>query len=135
VNGPVIDEVRRRAEVILGRLGPPAAGLGVLDVGWPPDLPPVPADGDTTWRTEVAVALGTGGVRSATAFYPLVVPEAEALAELASQIQDFAVEATWGEPLPPCPGHPHPLSAHVVDGVAVWECPRDADHHREPILP
>jgi hypothetical protein len=54
----------------------------------------------------------------------------EQVADLADQIQEWAVEelcaigqsATW----PECPEHPasHPLSPRVLDGVAVWQCPR-----------
>jgi hypothetical protein len=56
-------------------------------------------------------------------------PPAERLAWLADQVQDWEVEelaaagrpATW----PECPQHPgtHPLSAVVLDDVAVWQCP------------
>jgi hypothetical protein len=55
---------------------------------------------------------------------------AERVADLADQIQEWAVEelcaigqpATW----PECPEHPdsHPLAPVAVGGVAVWECPR-----------
>lgn len=55
---------------------------------------------------------------------------AEQLADVADQVQDWAVEelcaelepAVW----PECPAHPdsHPLRARVVKGVAVWSCPR-----------
>jgi hypothetical protein len=69
-----------------------------------------------------------------TCFYGLTVPEPWAVAELASQIQNFAAEAAWGRALPPCPGHPHPLSPTVIGDVAVWHCPRDPSHYREPIL-
>ncbi|MFF4347273.1 hypothetical protein [Streptomyces sp. NPDC001530] len=50
------------------------------------------------------------------------------LAEVADQVQEWAVEALWGEAKsavwPHCPVHPdsHPLSATVVEGVAVWVC-------------
>lgn len=53
------------------------------------------------------------------------------LAEVADRAQEWAVEALWGEGEPAvwphCPAHPdsHPLGATVVDGVAVWVCPRD----------
>lgn len=42
-----------------------------------------------------------------------------------SHMQDHASEnsSTFGVPLPPCPGHAHPLSADVAGGVAVWVCP------------
>ncbi|MFR9727148.1 hypothetical protein ACL02R_27875 [Streptomyces sp. MS19] len=54
----------------------------------------------------------------------------ERLADLADQVQDWAVEALWGAGLPAvwpvCPAHPdtHPLAAAVRDGAAVWTCPR-----------
>ena len=51
-------------------------------------------------------------------------------AEVADQVQSWAVEALWaaGEPAvwPRCPEHPdaHPLEAAVEKGTAVWVCPR-----------
>ncbi len=33
--------------------------------------------------------------------------------------------AHWGEALPPCPGHAHPLGAWLLDGEAWWVCPAD----------
>ena len=54
----------------------------------------------------------------------------------ASAIQDQAVEAAWGVPLPPCPGHVHPLVAQVVDGVPKWLCMKEgASHYERDILP
>jgi hypothetical protein len=56
-------------------------------------------------------------------------PPAEQVAELADQVQEWAVEALWflGRPTnwPPCPRHPHnhPLAAAEVQGRAVWRCP------------
>ncbi|WP_406331474.1 hypothetical protein [Streptomyces sp. NBC_00203] len=55
---------------------------------------------------------------------------AERLAGLADQVQDWAVEALWTEGesavWPYCPWHPdsHPLTATVVEGAAVWVCPK-----------
>ena len=102
-------------------------------------------DGGTTWQVigvefephTIAVILGSpdGGSEPVTAFYSLDVPAADAIAALASQIQDHAIEVSGGQAFPACPGHPHPLSPHVVDRVAVWECPRTPAHHREPIWP
>ncbi|WP_127939789.1 hypothetical protein [Nonomuraea polychroma] len=52
------------------------------------------------------------------------------VADLADQVQEWAVEALWLEGLPAvwpeCPAHPdtHPLSATVTGGVAVWACPQ-----------
>ena len=61
---------------------------------------------------------------------PLGGTPAQRLAHLAEQVQEWAVEALWsaGEPAvwPHCPDHPdtHPLEAAVVDGTAMWVCPR-----------
>ncbi|WP_194900187.1 hypothetical protein, partial [Catenulispora pinisilvae] len=55
-------------------------------------------------------------------------PGPDPLANLADQVQEWAVEALWtaGEPAvwPHCPIHPntHPLTATVEAGTAVWAC-------------
>jgi hypothetical protein len=41
--------------------------------------------------------------------------------DLAAKLQNAFVEE-YGKPLPPCPGHEHPLAPEVHD-VAVWLCP------------
>lgn len=52
---------------------------------------------------------------------------ADLLVSLADGIQENLSEtqAHWGEALPPCPRHPHPLRPIVADGTAWWSCPRD----------
>ncbi|GAA4089990.1 hypothetical protein GCM10022233_86650 [Streptomyces shaanxiensis] len=61
---------------------------------------------------------------------PPGVTPAERLASLAEQVQEWAVEALWSEGAsavwPHCPDHPdtHPLEAGVVEGTAVWACPK-----------
>ncbi|MGW6903081.1 hypothetical protein [Streptomyces sp. NPDC054940] len=61
---------------------------------------------------------------------PPGVTPAQRLASLADQVQEWAVEALWSEGVaavwPHCPDHPdtHPLQARVVDGTAVWACPK-----------
>ena len=61
---------------------------------------------------------------------PLGGTAAERLADLADQVQEWAVEALWSEGAPAvwphCPAHPdtHPLAATVVAGTAVWVCPK-----------
>ena len=58
-------------------------------------------------------------------------PPAQQVAELADQVQEWAVEALWtlGRPTnwPSCPRHPysHPLAAMESHGRAVWQCPAD----------
>lgn len=63
--------------------------------------------------------------------------EAEAIAHLAGQMQDEVLENTYGVPVPPCPGpgHGHPLTAQVLDGVACWTCPLDTAVAPRPIAP
>jgi hypothetical protein len=89
---------------------------------------PVPTVADQEWidfpdmasamlpSTGVSVALG--------------VPEAEQIAQLADQVQEWIIEELWGGAptnWPRCPTHPrsHPLRAAVVGGVATWTCPTD----------
>ncbi|MER7754669.1 hypothetical protein [Kitasatospora sp. NPDC097643] len=65
---------------------------------------------------------------------PLDLAPTDALVLLADRLQDWAVELTHGTALPPCPGHPHPMRAAVVDGAAVWCCPARPDG-TGPLLP
>ncbi|MEU5438772.1 hypothetical protein AB0G73_36335 [Streptomyces sp. NPDC020719] len=46
----------------------------------------------------------------------------EALVHLADRLQDWVIELTHGQASPPCPGHPHPMSAAVADDTAAWVC-------------
>ena len=56
-------------------------------------------------------------------------PAAALLVAVADQVQDWAVEALWGQGesavWPHCPAHPgsHPLAATLEGGAAVWSCP------------
>lgn len=57
-------------------------------------------------------------------------PEAEQVAMVADQVQEWVIEELWGQSTtnwPPCPSHPttHPLTATTRDGEAVWACPAD----------
>ena len=148
------EHVRMVAQAILNRLGHHAPQWAVLDVAWAPEftleppeastsklyisystMPALPSDRKS--QSHLSVVLGSpreDREESVTAYYSLNVPTANAIAELASQIQDHAIEISQGSLLPPCPGHNHPLSAHVVEGVAVWECPKAAAHYSEPIV-
>lgn len=59
------------------------------------------------------------------------------LAELTSQVQDWAVEDLWARRLPtnwpPCPLHPdtHPLTVAAHGERVVWECPSGAEEIAE----
>ncbi len=50
---------------------------------------------------------------------------ADLLVSLADGIQEHLPEARthWGEALPPCPEHPHPMRPIVADATAWWSCP------------
>jgi hypothetical protein len=56
-------------------------------------------------------------------------PVHERVAELADQVQEWAIEELWGRGSnwPQCPQHPssHPMQATTRDGAAVWACPAD----------
>jgi hypothetical protein len=58
--------------------------------------------------------------------------EAHLLIAVADVVQNdinFWLPGAWGEALPPCPGHPHPMVARLVDDAAWWVCPAS----REPV--
>ena len=46
----------------------------------------------------------------------------EAVAHVAHVVQDAAIERA-GEPVPECPGHPHPAVVRVTDDGVAWTCP------------
>jgi hypothetical protein len=56
-------------------------------------------------------------------------PYTEQVAELADQVQEWAVEALWRASLPAvwpeCPAHPnsHPLKPEIRGDQAIWCCP------------
>lgn len=101
---------------------------------------PLPGVEPRTWQTwdpsESVILLGGDGSGMGV-WSNLGLPQAEGLAHLADQVQDWAVEelARVGRPTnwPVCPEHPanHPLQAIVADGRAVWACPRSGDVHAE----
>lgn len=87
--------------------------------------------------SDLLVVVGTDDrAQTARAYFASYLPEPQAIAQLASHLQDHATEnsTTFGVPLPPCPGHRHPLNADVADGVAVWVCPATSAHQRRPIV-
>ena len=56
--------------------------------------------------------------------------EADALVAIADLLQNdvnFWLPGAWGEALPACPGHPHPMNALVLDGEAWWVCPHSGE--------
>ncbi|MFC0530260.1 hypothetical protein [Phytohabitans kaempferiae] len=150
----MVDRVRVVAQAILDRLGhdgpawrihgiepqgaariAPEDGLTLtFESIYPPGAPVPPQYPEPSNLSVVLDIDGESETETVTVYYSLDVPEAEAIAAMASQIQDHAVEAAWGQPLPRCPGHAHMLTATVVDDIAVWQCPITPGHHREPIV-
>ncbi len=81
-------------------------------------------------QVEVTVRFGDDQF---TTTVPLDHGATEAVRVAAEQLQDHVIESAWGQPRPPCPGHGHPLSVAVTGETVLWRCPRDANHHSEPI--
>lgn len=50
-------------------------------------------------------------------------PGDEAQTEFVEQMHDVILELSRGAALPDCPGHPHPQSPQVRDGILTWHCP------------
>lgn len=147
-----LSRVRAVAQHILAALGDRAPDWVVLDVidtangsaegGAEPDLVLTSSFGGAQATSppgsdsSVVVVVGTeDGSQSVRGYFSPALPEPLAIVALAAHLQDHASESSssFGAALPPCPGHPHPLSPEVADGVAVWVCPRSAEHYRRPI--
>ncbi|GLZ40318.1 hypothetical protein [Actinokineospora sp. NBRC 105648] len=139
-----IEYVRMVAETVLARLGDQAAEWRLLSVGEAPErVSPFPLPkpfGDLPPSRELRAtvmwkATATGAATVGYYNFSLDVPVPLAVAAMADQIQDHAIEESWGAALPPCPDHQHPLSVTTIDGVVSWACPKDPQHHCEPLLP
>ena len=130
----------RWAETVIADVGP-GLPCRVERVGYDDEHPP-PAElaaldfEVTSWEELAARFVDLEGQLSIemadpdggwTCCYLRPADRAWSIAGLASGVQDYLVESTagWGQALPPCPGHPHPLSPDVVDDAAVWSCPAD----------
>jgi len=93
---------------------------------------PSPIVVDDEWDAESgrasAMLLAPGGSGAGISIQPGSA-EADQIATVAEQVQAWVIEEFWGRNSnwPPCPRHPatHPMMAEVVDGTAVWRCPRD----------
>lgn len=122
------------ARVVLQRLGDSAPAWQVLEVK--PHSDPTPAPGGMTPSRHLLLTLGLSDDDESQVgvYFSLDVPVDQAVVATAEQIQDHAIEATQGTPLPLCPGHQHPMSPRSVDGVASWICPLASGHYVEPIL-
>jgi len=141
-----LDSVRSTAQAILDRLSQSVPGWRILSIDSPQDRP---VDADIalysvytgprphplrTPPNPIRVTVGLSDEESWSAHFLVGVEWQDATAQLASQIQDHAIEYTQGAAIPPCPVHPqHPLSAKVLSGIACWSCPKNPGFYSEPI--
>ncbi|MFK8906187.1 hypothetical protein [Streptomyces sp. YS-3] len=149
--------VTRQAETILNRLGLMGrCEISVVTVGYDstaltgehghPSTPPSPAGAYSSWLAVqsgpvddepplddgIHVLVSTAD-ESTRVHLPPGMEHVEALVLLADRLQDWAIELTHGRALPPCPGHPHPMSATAVDDSAAWVCPASPEQVLLPI--
>jgi hypothetical protein len=129
-----LEFARDVASAVLTRMGadsgPPWT---VLDVVPTEEKSDPPTDPSAVFHIRITVGDQPGASDVVAVYFTAGVPRVDAIVTTASQLQDHAIEATGGSALPACPGHPHPLSARVLDDIAQWVCPKDPAHHREPI--
>lgn len=93
---------------------------------------PLPRIEQTTWQSwqpSESVVLYAADGSGMGVWLDLTLPDAQALAHLANQVQDWAIEELWSlgrdTNWPICAAHPatHPRQAVVDHGRAVWACP------------
>lgn len=123
---------------ILNRLGDQAPRWQILAIDEvSTTVGPPPPDGSPEPRS-LRITLGTfdaGPDDTVAVHFSLDVERQLATLALAEQIQGHVLEETHGNPLPPCPGHAHPLTPRLLSGnMAVWSCPSDPAHFEEPIF-
>ncbi|MEU1077242.1 MULTISPECIES: hypothetical protein [unclassified Streptomyces] len=151
------DLVSRQAEAIANRLGLASrCEISVVTVGYDstaitrehghPNTPPLPAGAFSSSLTAhwgpldnlppldagVHVLVSTAH-ESTRVHLPPDMDHVEALVLLADRLQDWAIELTHGRALPPCPGHPHPMSAAAVDDCTAWVCPASPEQVLIPL--
>lgn len=135
---PDLASARALAERVIERFGAHAPPMGIKRLGYVgPGIGPARDHLSTDPTPVVLIEIRIEGSPASRfgAHFTIGTPREWAVTATAGQIQDGALEHTRGDPLPPCPGHVHPLQADVVDGVASWVCPKDRDHHVEPVMP
>ena len=124
------------ASAVLSRMaadgGPPWTVLAVVPSE---EITAPPTDPSGIFHIRITVGSQHGASDVVGVYFTAGAPREDAIVATASQLQDHAIEATGGSALPACPGHPHPLSARVLDGIAQWVCPKDPTHHTGPVLP
>lgn len=113
-------------DVLIKAMAPVLRDLRSADVA-----PPRIEDRDWAGDPDSASVMVWGADGSGVGVYvSRVVSEAERVAMVTDQVQDWAIEQLWGRDTtnwPACPRHPgnHPMRVAVRDGVAVWTCPAD----------
>jgi hypothetical protein len=113
------DEIANVAQAILDRLSGDDAHWTVASVDLHPEALPDP-------RVMLVRAVKVSEPSCAvSSYFSQTIPTQQAIAQLASSLQDEVIEAVWAA-VPACEGHPHPMSARVEDERAVWGCPEDA---------
>lgn len=116
---------RQVCEGILDSLADLPFDLGVTSVRLDTDSEPGLAFEPTS--VEITLAIGR---ELAVVRWNLALAQLDAAIDLANQVQDALAESrvAWGEPIPRCSVHGHPLEPRIADGAAVWACPLgDAD--------
>lgn len=123
---------RELASGVLTDLGLSTNGWRVIDVVESEDSVPPPRAGLSA-ATHFLITVGGPDDNTLQAYFTDEVERPRADVATAEQLQDHAIELLGGAAVPPCPDHPHPLQAQVVDGVPMWVCPLDPGHHRAPL--
>ncbi|OHV30991.1 hypothetical protein CC117_27245 [Parafrankia colletiae] len=67
-------------------------------------------------------ARSSDGSATITCLIP-ATPPAELAVDTADWLQTALADDWITDPVPPCPGHPHPMRPAVHDATAWWECP------------
>ncbi len=68
-----------------------------------------------------------GGTHASRVEFEAEVDLLVAAADVIQNDVNFWLPGAWGEALPPCPGHPHPMNPRVLDDAAWWTCPSTGD--------
>lgn len=130
-----IEFIQRLVQNLLIQLGEQAPDWRIADAGYLQIGNVLTAD-EPTNTIEVALESISGSYSPVVVDFTVDAPFIYAVLELASQVQDHAVEATRGANVPPCPDHTHPATARLDDDVPKWVCLQlGADYYAADILP
>jgi hypothetical protein len=130
-----IEYVQRLARNALIQLGEGAPDWRIAEIGYV-QIGDVLTEDEPTNTIRASLESLSGSYSPVDVDFTVDAPFVDATLELATQVQDQAVEATHGASLPPCPGHNHPAAANLVNGVPKWVCLTEgADYYAADILP